>query len=882
MIRILHVDDSIQDLEFIKLQLQRISDDLHISRAESSQEALALIADSQFDCILCDYQMHDGDGLELLNTIRAKGNYTPFIFLTGQGSEKVAAEALRAGADDYFTKDEGFAHYERLVHSIKRVVEAHRQRFGNQIAEEKRRQSEARYRAISELTSDFTFYYIFEKEGTIRREWADGAYEKITGYSCDELNESSGWMKVVHPGDHNTINELNELISSGEDVSEEHRIITKSGELRWLSVYARPVRDKSSGKIIGLIGAAKDITEHKLAEQALRKSEEQIRALFQAIPDLVFRIDKDGVFLDYHAGWEAKLLMPPEEFLGRKAEEVLPTDLTDLLMGHLRTVVSTGEPQKFEYKASIGDQELEFEGRMVACGDDEATLVIRDITEISNAVEALRESEFRYRTLTELTSGYTYCFRVQDDGAFELEWASGAITEITGYSKDEFDPKAGWTSLVHPDDRPTIERLIDEHLSGKAAEAELRIVTKGGEVRWVRHCGRPIFDEGNNRIVRIIGATRDITESKIAEEALRRSEEKYRSFFEDSKDGIYISTPEGRIIDINPSGAELFGYSREELMSMNAEELYVNPEDRRGYVRDATNLEHTIDYPCSYRRKDGKVVHALTTSWIRRDKEGKIIGYEGIIHDITERKRAEEELEESRNQLRARTAELEAVNKELEAFSYSVSHDLQAPLRHINGFSEELLSDYSDKLDRQGKVYLDDIVESCRTMSRLIDDLLKLSKMTRGEVKRETVEMSDLANNVVKRLKADEPERKVNIAVEDGVKAEGDLELLMVVLENLIGNAWKFTSKKVPARIEFGAEQKENGQVYFVKDNGIGFDPTNTDKLFAPFTRLHKDSDFKGSGIGLATVKRIIHRHGGKIWAEGRPGKGAVFYFTLG
>jgi PAS domain S-box-containing protein len=229
-----------------------------------------------------------------------------------------------------------------------------------------------------------------------------------------------------------------------------------------------------------------------------------------------------------------------------------------------------------------------------------------------------------------------------------------------------------------------------------------------------------------------------------------------------------------------------------------------------------------------------------------------------------------------------RTAELAAVNKELEAFAYSVSHDLRAPLRSIDGFSQAILEDYYDKLDADGQDFLRRVRAASQRMSQLIDDLLDLSRLSRGEMHREAVDLSALARQIAQEYQAQDPARRVEWVIADAVTAYGDVRLLRVMLENLIGNAWKFTSGQPAARIEFGYTETDGQLTYFVKDNGAGFDMAYADKLFGAFQRLHTDAEFEGTGIGLATVQRIVHRHGGRVWATSIVGQGATFYFTFG
>ncbi len=248
--------------------------------------------------------------------------------------------------------------------------------------------------------------------------------------------------------------------------------------------------------------------------------------------------------------------------------------------------------------------------------------------------------------------------------------------------------------------------------------------------------------------------------------------------------------------------------------------------------------------------------------------------YEQAVH-------MNEELQTRQKELAERTAQLEAANKELESFSYSVSHDLRAPLRSINGFSQALLADYADRLDAQGKDHLHRVHAASQRMAALIDDLLNLSRVTRGEMHLESVDLSALARTIAAELRKSQPARQVECVIAAGIVANGDAGLLRIALENLIGNAWKFTSKSPRARIEFGVTQREGESVYFVRDDGAGFDMAYAGKLFGAFQRLHAATEFPGTGIGLATVQRIIHRHAGRVWAEGAVEHGAAFFFTL-
>jgi PAS domain S-box-containing protein len=252
------------------------------------------------------------------------------------------------------------------------------------------------------------------------------------------------------------------------------------------------------------------------------------------------------------------------------------------------------------------------------------------------------------------------------------------------------------------------------------------------------------------------------------------------------------------------------------------------------------------------------------------------------FEDITERRKAEGVLRDTnRQQLKSSNIELTAANKELEAFAYSVSHDLRSPLRGIDGFSKALLDDYRDKLDDTGKDYINRIRAGTQRMGRLIDDLLKLSRLTRAGVKYQSLDLGEIARNIAAELRREEPDRRVDFEIAKGVTVHGDSALVTAALDNLLRNSWKFTSLREHARIEIGVAEQNGERVFFVRDDGAGFDMTYVDKLFGPFQRLHDTAEFPGTGIGLAIVHRVILRHGGRIWAKGEVNKGATFYFTM-
>jgi PAS domain S-box-containing protein len=374
----------------------------------------------------------------------------------------------------------------------------------------------------------------------------------------------------------------------------------------------------------------------------------------------------------------------------------------------------------------------------------------------------------------------------------------------------------------------------------------------------------------------------EIARCKQTEEALRENQQRWATTLRSIGDAVMATDAAGQVVFMNAVAEKLTGWSLREAFGQPSGNVFhiINEKTRQ-----------KVDSPIARVLQEGTACGlANHTLLVRKDgtelpiddsgapiimPDEEITGVVLVFRDITARKQTEEALQKY-------TRNLEEANRELESFSYSVSHDLRAPLRGIDGFSAALMEDYADKLDEQANDFLTRIRQSSQLMGRLIDDMLTLSRISRAEMHPDKVDLSEMVLSITEELKRSQPKRAAEFIIAPDITACGDRALVDALLRNLLENAWKYTSKCPQTRIEFGLIQDDSGPVYFIRDNGVGFDMKYSDKLFKPFSRLHSQEEYPGTGIGLANVLRIVRRHGGRVWAESEEGKGAEFYFTLG
>jgi PAS domain S-box-containing protein len=501
----------------------------------------------------------------------------------------------------------------------------------------------------------------------------------------------------------------------------------------------------------------------------------------------------------------------------------------------------------------------------------------QEITERRRAERELQNRELQLSRAQRMTHLGSWAWKPDRD---ELFW-SEETHRIFGYP-GEIEPTFDLFMItVAQADRESIKAIIFDAIERKVPFSfEHAIVRADGSAGYVRSDGEVSVDD-QGEVTELFGTVLDITKAKAAEEALRDSEMRFRFLAENALHIVGTVRRDGVIGYMSPSARQVMGYEPHQLVGTNCLEL-VHPDDLKSASREFQRLlgNPGKTFRLSYRYRHGngewRVLEVLG-KLPETDSQSAIIN----AHDITDRVSADAEIRALNDELKSRSLQLSTTNEELEAFAYSVSHDLRAPLRGIDGFCQALVEDYSGQLDKTANGYLHRIRAGAARMGELIDDLLDLSRLSRSKIVRESVDLSELASQIGADLASREPDRRVDLVVEPGLVADGDRRLLVLLLENLLENAWKFTRRKDRARVEVGRKDAGGATAYYVRDNGAGFDMQYVKRLFGAFQRLHSNDEFEGTGIGLATVQRIVSRHGGRIWAEGAVDEGATFYFTI-
>gem|GEM_PF-1293356 len=739
------------------------------------------------------------------------------------------------------------------------------------------RESAARYRLLAEHASDI----IWTTDLDLNFTYISPSAEKISGYSIEEILSLSP-DKILAPASFEKATEtlLKNLAVEKAGQKDQNKTnileveqIRKDGSTVWVELNVSFIRDQD-GNPTGILGITRDISARKQAEEKLRAEKQEKELIINNLTEQVAFLDPEMRIIWANSEVIEQHSLNSIDYEGQTCYKLYHQLNAPCPDCPVVEAIKTGEARHGIHK-SPDDKYWQASAIPIKNEQEKLIGVINtalDITDLIVSKQALQESYslLRMAGKTAKFGGWSL-----DLSTNKVSWSDqvAMVHEVpVGYT-----PSLGEVLSFYP---PEWQDRITEAVKscaekGTPFEEELEIITAKGQRIWVKTTGEAVKDEQGN-IVKIRGAFQDISEQKEIEAALLESEQRLDYAMTVKNEGIWdwnLATNETYFDDRYYTMA---GYQPGDFpQDFTGWAEHVHPEDLpmarqaiEDYLKGKTGK---LDIEFRFKKKDGQWM------WINgrgkifgRDEKGKPLRMVGTHTDITERKQAEEAL---KKQARERAA--------VDTFTYSVSQDLQAPLRRIEGFSEMLLDECPEELSEKARNYLARITAQIGSMKELTNALLQLSKIVSREIERETVDLSALIRSHLKLLEHNDPGRRVEAIIAPELKTEGDTELLQILLANLLDNAWKYTAGVKEAQIEFSSTEQNGSTVYYLKDNGAGFDMNYAEKLFIPFHKLHREGDYPGIGIGLNLVYRIISRHGGEIWAEGEVGKGACFYFTL-
>jgi PAS domain S-box-containing protein len=866
-------------------------DDMDIETAGSAKDAMKKLDGSFYDVVVSEYSTAGMDGIAFLKEVRARYPDLPFILLIdgGELGEKAIAEALKGGAEYCFKGRDGGVIFRDLSHRIRMAVDCRRQRAAFRDLDE-------RHSALLQSLPGMTFRSIAGDVPTLIR----GKVEEITGYSKEELiSGNPRWEEIIHPDDIPRLRrEMEKARSASAHISEnEFRIVRKDGEVAWIYELVQTVCE-GPGIPIKVEGVLYDVTALKRAEAAEEDSESRYRGLADLLPLTVFELDLTGrVTLSNRKGLEVFGYSPEDLKQGLTIFDAIVADDPNELEEVFRLALSGVAPEHellMKRKDGVTFPGLVYSAPIIQDGRLSGLRgIIVDISERREMEEALRKSERFYRTIIEDQTDLICRFR--PDGT--LTFVNDAYCRYFGKIRQELIGHA-FMPLIPEEDREMVHQKFSALSWGcPLTSYEHRVILPGGEVRWQRWTDRAIFDE-SGRLNEYQSVGQDITDQKRMDEELRRAYKQLQDIIDFLPDATFVIDQNRRVIAWNRAIEVMTGVRKEEIIG---EGDYAYGEPFYGFKRpiliDLIFSDEVACYDYVKRKGNdifaevfvpllygGKGAYLWGTASPLFDDEGRIVGAIESIRDVTERALAEKALQRVRDELEVRvlerTAELEAKNAEMERFTYTVSHDLRSPLVTIQGFIGFLKEDLIDRDEERIDADVEMITGAVDKMDYLIRDTLRLSRIGRVANPPEDVPFGEIVRDALDSISEMARSKSVEIsAAEEWPAVHVDRLRIGEVLVNLVENGIRYSGDQPDPRVEVGWRKKDEEVVFFVRDNGIGIDLDQQEKVFELFYKADPESE--GTGAGLAIVKRIIEVHCGRIWIESEDGEGSTFCFTL-
>ncbi|ASC73740.1 multi-sensor signal transduction histidine kinase [Halomicronema hongdechloris C2206] len=726
------------------------------------------------------------------------------------------------------------------------------------------RDSEARLQLITDSIPGCISY----TDASQHYRFVNHTYEEWFGCRKEDILERS-IAEVLGAEAYQRARQHIERVLSGETVTYENELPYQGRQPRYVSGKLVPEID-SQGRVHGYYALITDISDLKQAEAALKASRAYYQGIVSDQTELICRFLPDGILTFVNDAYCQFFQKSPEDLLGRSFTPLIPAEDKEIALQTFNSLSVDNPVVTCEHRVIAPDGSIRWQqwtDRALVDPDGnfiEFQAVGRDITALKEAEADIK----RHLTAIEAAIDGISILR---DGHYS--YLNQSQLTLFGYSQAEDLLGQSWQVLYPAQEVRRFQKEVLPQVKQHGFWHGEATGKRRDNTLFPVEVSLTLTPTGD-----IIRVCRDISDRKQAEDHLRQMSVRLNLAVKSAAMGIWDWDVTHNILTWDQQMYELYGITPEQFTNVyEAWSSSVHPDDLAAAetaVQQALRGEKDFDQDFRVIHPDGTIRFIKANALVQRNRHGDPEWMIGINYDITARKRTEAQIQEYATQL-------ESSNRELEAFAYSVSHDLRAPLRAIDGFSKALLEDYGDTFDEEGQDYFDRIRKNVTRMGMLIDDLLSLSRVSRYEIRHTTVNLSTLAQELMAELQASEPERPVEVGIAPDAIVSADATLMRVVLTNLLQNAWKFTSHHPTARIEFGMIYPDGQPVYFVRDDGAGFDMAYSNMLFGVFQRLHNIHEFPGTGIGLATVQRAIHRHGGRVWAEATVEQGATFYFTL-